>query len=192
MPLTSTRNHFSNSGRSTGSHDVVGEVRVEAELVDLVVAGHPPPQELGRRDDLVDDGIPSTSSSSTPVSRRSAAARRLDGAGARSDSRRRGAGTGARRARRTTRPGRAAGSPWPPRRSIDTSVRLSSTSRQHRDARSALYHVRFRPSIQSTRMTGAMPAPGRSRRAPASSSNAARSPVRLRIRVVSRPQPNWK
>ena len=45
MPSVSIRNHFSYNTFSGGTMHVIGEVRVVPEIVDLVVAGHPPPDE---------------------------------------------------------------------------------------------------------------------------------------------------
>ena len=53
MPLTSTRNHELKKNLQQRPHDRVVEVRVEAELVDAVVAGEPVPQEVGDGTDLL-------------------------------------------------------------------------------------------------------------------------------------------
>ena len=49
MPRTSTRNQRWYSGRSARHQDLVGQLGVEAELVDLVVAGEPAAQERQQR-----------------------------------------------------------------------------------------------------------------------------------------------
>ena len=52
MPRVSTRNQLLVQRAQRGQQDVVGQLGVEAELVDLVVAGDPPPQERQRLGDL--------------------------------------------------------------------------------------------------------------------------------------------
>ena len=100
-PVASTRNHFSYSGRNGGASTCSGEVAVEAEVVDLVVAGDPAAQE-GQA--AGDPALPVR-----PVGGPAAGSRRRDGAAAAAGPAGRSPSpcSGITRASPTARPGRA-------------------------------------------------------------------------------------
>ena len=156
-----------------GLDHVVGEMRVEAEIVDLVIAGHAPPHEFGRADDLGDEGIAEVVEQSTGIDGLLRLALLPLGR-----TRRHGAVRAS--ARRTTRTGVQ-------RDHLGNLCHRTSVRSPRADSTidSAL-------STHSVFITRVRPMPR------AKSSSASRvvhrgsKPSSVRMRVVSRPQPKWK